>query len=291
MVRGEVRETGRGTSRGRPSGRPVGHPACRPLRISSFFLGHENAVGVQCVFRRAGRGPERRGQPLTGKSRLTLDLASLAERCVVSSSSISQVISLPKGGGAVKGLGETFAPDLHTGTGNFTVPIILPPGRNGLEPGLSLSYSTGQGNGPFGLGWALGIPGVARTTSRGVPQYDGTDVYVLSGSEDLVPLSPVAGRPPRYRPRTEGVFARIEQPTQSGHRFWIVSGKDGQVSQYGTQKPTGAPADWRDPAALVDPARSDRVFAWKLTETRSRSAGCSTRRPSSSSASSGGRRR
>lgn len=37
-----------------------------------------------------------------------------------------QVISLPTGGGALSDIGETFAPDLHTGTGNFTVPIALP---------------------------------------------------------------------------------------------------------------------------------------------------------------------
>ena len=39
------------------------------------------------------------------------------------------MISLPSGGGAVSGLGETFCPDLFTGTGNFSVPIALPPGR------------------------------------------------------------------------------------------------------------------------------------------------------------------
>ena len=38
------------------------------------------------------------------------------------------VISLPKGGGAVSGLGETFSPDLFTGTGNFSVPIAVPAG-------------------------------------------------------------------------------------------------------------------------------------------------------------------
>jgi hypothetical protein len=43
-----------------------------------------------------------------------------------------QVISLPRGGGALKGLGEKISPDLRTGTGSVTVPIALPPGRNGL---------------------------------------------------------------------------------------------------------------------------------------------------------------
>src|SRR5262249_58639674 len=87
-------------------------------------------------------------------------------------SSPSQIIALPKGGGALHGLGEKFAPDLHTGTGNFTVPIALPAGRSGFEPHLSLGYSTGSPNGPFGLGWSLTVPGVARKTSRGVPRYD-----------------------------------------------------------------------------------------------------------------------
>src|SRR3954447_13526969 len=101
----------------------------------------------------------------------------------------SSIISLPKGGGAVSGIGEKFLPDLFTGTGNFTVPIALPPGRNGFQPELSLVYSTGNGNGPFGLGWALNIPGVSRKTSKGIPRYDdATDTFLLSGAEDLVPV-------------------------------------------------------------------------------------------------------
>src|SRR5918995_4550246 len=94
------------------------------------------------------------------------------------STTSDQIISLPRGGGALQGIGETFAPDLFTGTGNFTVPIALPPGRNGFQPQLSLVYSTGNGNGPFGLGWSLSVPGVARKTSHGVPRYDdATDTF------------------------------------------------------------------------------------------------------------------
>src|SRR5215208_6325881 len=122
-----------------------------------------------------------------------------------------QVISLPKGGGALQGIGEKFSPDLHTGTGNFTVPIALPPGRNGFQPQLSLVYSTGNGNGPYGLGWSLSIPGVSRKTSKGIPRYPNNpspqqedDTFILSGAEDLVPVSDTNGVR-RYRPRTEGL--------------------------------------------------------------------------------------
>jgi hypothetical protein len=61
-------------------------------------------------------------------------------------------ISLPKGGGAIKGIGETFQPNPFSGTGNFSVPIFTSPGRKGFGPKLTLQYNTGNGNGPFGLG-------------------------------------------------------------------------------------------------------------------------------------------
>jgi len=127
-----------------------------------------------------------------------------------SANSGGQALSLPKGGGALHGIGETFSPDLQTGTGNFSIPIALPAGRNGFQPQLSLAYSTGNGNGPFGLGWRLSVPGVSRKTSKGVPRYDGTDVFILSGAEDLVPVSGAPAGATRYRPRTEGLFAHID---------------------------------------------------------------------------------
>ena len=178
----------------------------------------------------------------------------------------NQVISLPQGGGALQGIGETFSPDLHTGTGNFTIPIALPPGRNGFQPSINLGYSTGNGNGMFGLGWGLSVPGVMRKTSQGVPRYaDEQDTFVLSGAEDLVPVE----RDPsvtRYQPRTEGLFARIEHHHEPNHNYWQVWSKDGLVSYYGTPD---VPEGELDPAIIADPnpLRRDHIFAWKLTRT------------------------
>ena len=117
-------------------------------------------------------------------------------------------ISLPKGGGALHGIGEKFSPDLHTGTGNFTIPITVPPGRHGFQPDLKLVYSTGHGNGLFGLGWTMSVPGVTRKTSKGIPRYHDyhqelkkRDTFILSGAEDLVPISGPS-KATQYRPRT-----------------------------------------------------------------------------------------
>ncbi|MFE0512778.1 SpvB/TcaC N-terminal domain-containing protein, partial [Streptomyces sp. NPDC058964] len=180
-------------------------------------------------------------------------------------------ISVPKGGGALTGIGETFAPDLHTGTGNLTVPIPLPPVRG--TPALSLSYSSGAGNGPYGLGWSLSVPRISRRTDRGVPDYDDrTDVFVLSGAEELVPVPPGNAIPAdlpagadvtRYRPRTEFGFARVVHVVGPSDDYWDVWTRSGLRNRYGTARPTGAAADWADPAAVRDP--HGRVFSWLLT--------------------------
>ena len=175
-----------------------------------------------------------------------------------------QIINIPSGGGAQKGIGETFSPDLFTGTGNFSVPISVPPGRNGFQPQLSLVYSTGNGNGPFGLGWNLSVPGVDRKTAKGIPRYQGEDTFVLSGAEDLIPVSEGDGFI-QYQPRTEGLFAIIRhyQIPASGLDYWEVKSKDGLISYYGQRAATNLSAA----ATIYDPADTSKIFSWKLTET------------------------
>lgn len=45
-------------------------------------------------------------------------------------------LSLPKGGGAIRGIGEKFGTNPVTGTGSMTVPIATSPGRSGFGPQL-----------------------------------------------------------------------------------------------------------------------------------------------------------
>jgi RHS repeat-associated protein len=182
------------------------------------------------------------------------------------------VLSLPKGGGAIRGIGETFTTNPVTGTATVSVPIAVSPGRAGFGPQLSLGYDSGGGNGPFGLGWNLNVPDIARRTDRGLPRYDDGDVFVLSGAEDLVPV-PATGDDAlpvrvarhdylvrRYRPRVEGGFALIERWTEVGQSTnvcWRTISRDNVTSWFG-----------RDPAGrVIDPSDPQRVFRWLLTET------------------------
>src|SRR5204862_756211 len=84
-------------------------------------------------------------------------------------------IALAKGGGALHGIGEKFAANPVTGTGSVTVPIAVSPGRAGFSPQLALSYDSGAGNGPFGLGWSLSLPEITRRTDKGLPTYQDDD--------------------------------------------------------------------------------------------------------------------
>ena len=88
-------------------------------------------------------------------------------------------LSLPTSGGAVRSIGEKFTLNPATGTGNISVPIAMASGRG--APEISLGYDSGGGNGPFGLGWSLGLASITRKTDRRLPTYTDEDVFILSG--------------------------------------------------------------------------------------------------------------
>ncbi len=160
-------------------------------------------------------------------------------------------VSLPKGGGAIKGIGEKFSVNPVTGTGSLSVPLFTTPSRSDFYPQLSLSYDSGAGNGAFGLGWNLSVPSITRKTDKGLPKYrdaEDSDVFILSGAEDLVPslirrgdkwikdersLGEYTVR--RYQPRIEGLFARIErwQHRTTGDIHWRSLSQDNVTSIYG----------------------------------------------------------
>ena len=173
--------------------------------------------------------------------------------------------SLPKGGGAIRGIGEKFSANTFSGTAALAVPIATTPARSGFHPELSLQYDSGSGNGPFGLGWHLSIPNISRKTDKRLPEYrdaEESDVYLLSGAEDLVP-APDSDPPVddvqirRYRPRIEGLFARIErhENVATGDVHWVSITPNNVRNVYGASNAARI-ADPRDPA--------HRVFTWLL---------------------------
>ncbi|HEX2084511.1 MAG TPA: SpvB/TcaC N-terminal domain-containing protein [Solirubrobacteraceae bacterium] len=181
----------------------------------------------------------------------------------------------------MRGIGEKFATNPVTGSAGLSVPLPLAPGRGGFGPSLTLTYDSGAGNGPFGVGWSMSVASVTRKTDKGLPRYaDGedSDVFVLAGTEDLVPLlveeagtwaEPEPWRPVDadgarwtvrlYRPRAEGAFLRIERWTRDadGDVHWRTVSRDSVTTLYG-----------RTPASrIADPADPLRIFSWLVCES------------------------
>lgn len=164
-------------------------------------------------------------------------------------------ISLPKGGGAIRGMGEKFGVNPATGTGSLTIPLASSPGRSAFGVQLSLSYDSGSGNGPFGFGWSISLPDIKRKTDKGLPRYldsDDGDVFLLSGAEDLVPILDddskritlprtvhgIAYKIHLYRPRLEGLIARIERwmRVDNGVSHWRTITRDNVTTIFGLDR-------------------------------------------------------
>ena len=136
-----------------------------------------------------------------------------------------QVLHLPTGPGSIQGLGESFEPQLNSGTAHYQVPLVLPPGRSGFTPALAIIYDGGHGNGPVGIGWRLSTAYVQRKTDKGLPAYaDTRDLFITEGGEDLVNVGNGL-----YRAQNETGFDRFER-TDAG---WKVTHRDGKFSLLG----------------------------------------------------------
>lgn len=189
-------------------------------------------------------------------------------------------ISLPKGGGAIKGIDEKFSVNAVNGTASFSIPLPFSPAR-GASPSLSISYNSGAGNSIFGLGWNLSLGSIKRKTDKGLPQYldsIDSDTFLFSEAEDLIPefkknpdgsfimdsedefvineRDSIDGffTIRNYKPRIEGLFARIERWTEkvSGRIKWRVITRENSTTLFG----------WTDHSVLSDPDDPIKIYEW-----------------------------
>lgn len=150
---------------------------------------------------------------------ICLALYSLSAIATDKSALKANLISLPTGPGSIVGLGESFVPDLNTGTANHVFQFDVPKGRGDTTPKLSLSYSSGLGNGIVGLGQRLSVPYIQRQTEKGLPRYqrDGNDrdSFITGLGQELV-----ATGQKQYRTKFATdfvVYQRVEEGWQARH--------------------------------------------------------------------------
>jgi len=152
--------------------------------------------------------------------------------------------------------------DVNGMTGAFTYSIQLytPPGRNGMEPNLSLNYSSQTKNelNWVGYGWDISIPSIQRMNKMGVYQSGDNNLYTAntftsSLNGELATTS------------TEGVFnaksddgSFLKSNFDSTNNKWTVEAKDGTVYKFGHSQE----------AQIYNPATTTEVYKWMLEEIR-----------------------
>jgi RHS repeat-associated protein/uncharacterized repeat protein (TIGR01451 family) len=148
---------------------------------------------------------------------------------------------------------DSARPELFTGRSHFSIPIWTPPGRNGMTPSLSLSYTSGMADGVLGdiqapwtgLGWSVDMVEISRKITNGVCDPCGTgsgtsgygyrDEFILTFNGVGGELIPDQLTPGRYHTKDES-FVYVQRhndqlppasPYNRTGEWWEVVGRDG----------------------------------------------------------------
>ena len=158
----------------------------------------------------------------------------------------------------------------QSGTASLKYPFELPAGRAGMQPGVSLQYSSDGGSSYAGYGWNLPLQTIDIETRWGVPRFDRereSESYLFMGSRLNGRTYRTADAPARtkdrhFRPLTEGGFARIIRRGDSPQNYtWEVTSKDGTVSFFGGRDGVV------DEGAVLKDARGN-ILRWALCRTQ-----------------------
>lgn len=131
----------------------------------------------------------------------------------------------------------------ETGAATYSIPIAVPPGTAGMEPKLSLNYSSQGGNGIAGVGWSIGgLSAITRCPqtiaqdgqTRGV-QLDANDRFCLDGQRLIVVNGATYGASgTEYRTQRESFVKVISSGTAgSGPASFKVWTKASLIIEFG----------------------------------------------------------
>jgi RHS repeat-associated protein len=227
---------------------------------------HENAVAVEFdgsgVTWSLGNGAD--SASLSTTRTCTDDEAKTAKKHIffdpagAMASSIEPATSLYSDSSTAGTLGGGLDVD-SSGHATYRIPLAMPAGRRGIQPSLSLGYTSGsRANGPLGVGWGLaglssiqrcrktidqdGAAGPIRMSAEDALCLDGkrlvrTDIHLEGGGSLLDPPS-TASR--TYQTQVDS-YSRVQSGPfeSSGPRYFEVSTRDGRILTYGYK--TGAP--------------------------------------------------
>ena len=159
------------------------------------------------------------------------------------------------------------------GAASYSIPIALPPGRRGMQPSLSLSYSSRAGNGIAGMGWSLsGLSSLHRCPATieqdgmiGPVSLTNADKLCLDGQR-LIPTSGTYGALGTVYDTELESFVRVTQlggDLQSASTYFKVETKSGEILWYGNNSTAAN-------VARVVPGNVTVPLSWMLARKEDR---------------------
>jgi hypothetical protein len=132
----------------------------------------------------------------------------------------------------------------QTGALEYSYPIQVPPGRQGMQPHMALSYSSQAPiYGGIAAGWSLSMPIITLDTALGrlrMQQPSATKIYQssMAGGRDLIPFDePRGDDTTSYRAQADSSFTRYEQINASSVStegyYWRARATDGHTYYFG----------------------------------------------------------
>nr|WP_308736825.1 SpvB/TcaC N-terminal domain-containing protein [Shewanella baltica] len=151
------------------------------------------------------------------------------------------------------------------GQASYQIPIDLPPGRNGVQPSVSLSYNSQGGNGILGVGWSLnagssisrcGATFAQDGFTRAVTFSASTDRLCLDGQRLIATTGSYGASNAEYRTEMDSFVKVVQQGNinDSNSRFTVYK-PDGNSATY------GANANSR-----FVPSGLSTALSWKVTQ-------------------------
>lgn len=174
----------------------------------------------------------------------------------------------PTSGGTVNG---SIVADLSvssTGAANYSVPINVPPGLNGIQPEISLDFDSQSGNGLAGWGWNVsGISVITRIPSTmfhdnqiDPVDFDLDDRFALDGQRLIVKSGTYGASGSVYQTEQYSnlkIVAYSSGPITGvqGPKYFKVFYPDGSIGHYGTTPGSRSHTDyaityWENPQGI-----------------------------------------
>src|SRR6185503_6144870 len=130
----------------------------------------------------------------------------------------------------------------QTGALDYSYPVRVPPGRQGMQPHLALAYSSQAAtHGGIAAGWSLSIPSITEDTSQGRLWATAISVQVknyassMAGGRPLIPVAEPAASDvlSTFRAQNDASFTRYQRMRDGTGYRWRALAPSGTTFYFG----------------------------------------------------------